>query len=86
MWIWILIAVIGLAVAALTITRQPVAFRRRGFVLLGIAIAITVGIEALIRLDAISADLGSELIFLATILLAGFAVWRLPRTRDGHRG
>ena len=86
MWLWIPIAIVVLALAALAATRQP-ALRPRGLILVGIGLLIVVMTEALIRTDTVSAGRGSELAGIAIILLATWTIWRLPGLRgDGRHG
>ncbi len=78
MWSWALVALlIGLAAIAVAGGARP---RARGFLVVGIALLIAVTLEALIQASIVPVDRGAEFMGLAVILLAGWAVWRLPRS------
>jgi hypothetical protein len=80
---WILISLLVLAVALFVITRQRPELQRRGFALVGVAVLLAIGVEVLIRSDTISVQDGAELMGLAVILLAGWAIWGMPRSGSG---
>lgn len=86
MWILISIAIVGVTLAVVAMTRGA-EFRRRGLALIGVAVLLTLGTEALIRTDTISPGRGGEFIGIAVILLAAWAIWQLPRSgQDGRSG
>jgi hypothetical protein len=85
MWVSISIAVIVLALAVVAASRRT-ALRLRGFLLVGIALLLTIGIDALIGSDTIWAGRGSELMGIAIILLAAWAIWKLPGPRHDGGG
>jgi hypothetical protein len=70
---WLLVAIAVLLVLGLVIARGRIP-RRRGLVLVGIAVALTFGAEALIATDVMSVDRATSTYGILLMLLAGLAV------------
>jgi peptidoglycan/LPS O-acetylase OafA/YrhL len=69
----LLVAIAVLLVLGLVIARGRIP-RRRGLVLVGIAVALAFGTEALIATDAMSVDRATSTYGILLMLLAGLAV------------
>jgi len=69
-WILIAIGVLLLLLLVIALGRIP---RRRGLVLVGVALALAFGSEALIVTDVMSVDRATSIYGILIILLAGLA-------------
>ena len=82
MWFWLIIAVLGLAVGGLIVSRSSHS-RLRGSVIFGIASASALLIELLIRFGAISVDQDTRLMSLAVLMLIVAIITWTPLDRRG---
>ena len=78
MWLWLLLAILALAIVGLGVARLE-GRRLAGTVILGAGLSLAVGMELLIRVDAIAVDRATDLATMATIVLAGVAAMLLAR-------
>jgi hypothetical protein len=70
---WVLVAIVLLLVLLFIAARGRIP-RRRGFVLVGVAVALAFGSEALIATDVMSIESATTVYGIVVMVLAGLAV------------